>query len=257
MARSKPIRRTGLIGRKLGMTRLFGEGGAHIPVTVIDVSGNFVVGQRTPDANGYAAVQLGYDPAKPKNVPQPMRGVFAKAEVEPKKRVKEFRVSDDALVDVGAELSADHFLEGQLVDISGETIGKGFAGAMKRHGFAGLRATHGVSISHRSHGSTGNSQDPGKVWKGKKMAGQMGARSRTQQHLKVARIDAERGLVMVKGAVPGAAGGYIYISDAIRRPMPSDAPFPAGLKASEAPANDDREAAAADAPEVVAEGGEE
>lgn len=259
MARTKHIRRTGLIGRKLGMTRLFGEGGAHIPVTVIDVSGNFVIGQRTPDTNGYSAVQLGYDPAKPKNVPQPMRGVFAKAEVEPKKKLKEFRVSDDALIDVGSELLADHFLEGQLVDISGETIGKGFAGAMKRHGFKGLRASHGVSISHRSHGSTGNSQDPGKVWKGKKMAGQMGARNRTAQHLKVARIDAERGLVMIKGAVPGSAGGYIFISDSIRRPMPGGAPFPASLKARAASANDEGASVAVDLPadDASVDGGKE
>ena len=253
MARSKPTRRTGLIGRKLGMTRLFGEGGAHIPVTVIDVSGNFVVGQRTPDANGYAAVQLGYDPAKPKNVPQPMRGVFAKAEVEPKKRLKEFRVSDDALVDVGAELSADHFLEGQLVDISGETIGKGFAGAMKRHGFAGLRATHGVSISHRSHGSTGNSQDPGKVFKGKKMAGHMGDERVTIQNLEVVGTDTEKGVILVKGAIPGAKGGYVLISDALKCALPEGVPFPAAVRSTAAPAND---APVEDAPAVDATGAE-
>lgn len=243
-------RRTGLIGRKLGMTRLFGDGGAHIPVTVVDVSGNVVVAQRNAERDGYTAVQLGYGMAKPKNVSQPQRGHFAKANVEPRRRLKEFRVTDDAVVDVGAELSADHFLEGQLVDVVGDTIGKGFAGAMKRHGFHGLRASHGVSISHRSHGSTGNSQDPGKVWKGKKMAGQMGAKQRTVQHLTVARVDADRGLVMIRGAVPGAEGGYVYISDAVRRPMPDGAPLPASLKSDATPAAEEapvEEASAEDA----------
>lgn len=257
MARSKLVRRTGLIGRKLGMTRLFGEGGAHIPVTVIDVSGNHIIGQRTADRDGYVALQVGFGAAKPKNVTKPLRGQFAKAEVEPKHRLKEFRVSDEALVDVGSELSADHFIEGQLVDIQGESIGKGFAGAMKRHGFHGLRATHGVSLSHRSHGSTGNSQDPGKVWKGKKMAGHMGARNRTTQHLKIARVDAERGLLMVKGAIPGSAGGYIFIRDAVRRPMPSDAPFPAGLKVSTESVQEDVAATPAPEAEVTTDGGEE
>ncbi|MGZ0246309.1 MAG: 50S ribosomal protein L3, partial [Alphaproteobacteria bacterium] len=203
-------RRTGLIGRKLGMTRLFGESGTHIPVTVVDVGSNVVVAQRNAEKDGYIAVQIGYGLAKPKNVSQPQRGHFAKAEVEPRRKLKEFRVTDDAVVDVGAEITADHFIEGQLVDVSGDTIGKGFAGAMKRHGFHGLRATHGVSVSHRSHGSTGNSQDPGKVWKGKKMAGQMGDRQRTTQHLEIARVDVARGLIMIKGAVPGAEGGYLY-----------------------------------------------
>ncbi len=228
-------RRTGLIGRKLGMTRLFGEGGAHIPVTVVDVAGNVVVAQRNAERDGYVAVQLGYGVAKPKNVTQPQRGHFAKAEVEPRRRLKEFRVTDDAVVGVGAELAANHFLEGQLVDVVGETIGKGFAGAMKRHGFHGLRASHGVSVSHRSHGSTGNSQDPGRVWKGKKMAGQMGARQRTTQHLEVVRVDVDRGLLMLKGAVPGADGGFLYISDAVRRPMPEGAPVPAALKSAPGP----------------------
>lgn len=250
-------RRTGLIGRKLGMTRLFGEGGQHIPVTVVDVAGNVVVAQKSQERDGYVAVQLGYGAAKPKNVSQPERGHFAKAEVEPKRRLKEFRVSDDAVVDVGAELTADHFVAGQLVDVVGDTIGKGFAGAMKRHGFAGLRASHGVSISHRSHGSTGNSQDPGKVWKGKKMAGQMGAKRRTAQHLEVVRVDADRGLLLLKGAVPGSAGGFLYISDAIRRPMPDGAPMPAAIKAAnesqpEAPAAEQADAA----PDAGAENGE-
>ena len=229
-------RRTGLIGRKLGMTRLFGESGTHIPVTVVDVGSNVVVAQRNADKDGYVAVQIGYGLAKPKNVSQPQRGHFAKAEVEPRRKLKEFRVTDDAVVDVGAEITADHFIEGQLVDVSGDTIGKGFAGAMKRHGFHGLRATHGVSVSHRSHGSTGNSQDPGKVWKGKKMAGQMGDRQRTTQHLEIARVDVARGLIMIKGAVPGAEGGYLYIKDAVRRPTPEGVPMPAAIRASAAAA---------------------
>ena len=232
-------RRIGLIGRKLGMTRLFGDGGAHIPVTVVDVAGNVVVGQRNQERDGYVAVQMGYGAAKPKNVSQPERMRFAKANVEPRKRLKEFRVEEDGLVDVGAEVTAEHFLVGQLVDVTGETIGKGFAGGMKRHGFKGLRATHGVSVSHRSLGSTGNSQDPGKVWKGKKMAGQMGAKQRTTQHLEVVRVDAERGLVMIKGAVPGAEGGYLYIRDAVRRPMPDGAPMPAAIKQDAAPVADE------------------
>jgi large subunit ribosomal protein L3 len=229
-------RRTGLIGRKLGMTRLFGESGTHIPVTVVDVGSNVVVAQRNAEKDGYIAVQIGYGLAKPKNVSQPQRGHFAKAEVEPRRKLKEFRVTDDAVVDVGAEITADHFIEGQLVDVSGDTIGKGFAGAMKRHGFHGLRATHGVSVSHRSHGSTGNSQDPGKVWKGKKMAGQMGDRQRTTQHLEIARVDVARGLIMIKGAVPGAEGGYLYIKDAVRRPTPEGVPMPAAIRASAAAA---------------------
>jgi large subunit ribosomal protein L3 len=229
-------RRTGLIGRKLGMTRLFGESGTHIPVTVVDVGSNVVVAQRNAEKDGYIAVQIGYGLAKPKNVSQPQRGHFAKAEVEPRRKLKEFRVTDDAVVDVGAEITADHFIEGQLVDVSGDTIGKGFAGAMKRHGFHGLRATHGVSVSHRSLGSTGNSQDPGKVWKGKKMAGQMGDRQRTTQHLEIARVDVARGLIMIKGAVPGAEGGYLYIKDAVRRPTPEGVPMPAAIRASAAAA---------------------
>ncbi|MFZ8950511.1 MAG: 50S ribosomal protein L3 [Alphaproteobacteria bacterium] len=243
--------RTGLIGRKLGMTRLFGEGGAHVPVTVIDVSGNVVVAQRQAEKDGYTALQLGFGAAKAKNVSQPERGHFAKASVEPRQRLKEFRVSDDAVVDVGAELTAGHFVEGQLVDVTGTTIGKGFAGAMKRHGFGGLRASHGVSISHRSHGSTGNSQDPGKVWKGKKMAGQMGAKQRTAQHLQVVRVDSERGLVLLKGAIPGSEGGIVYLRDSVRRPLPEGAPLPAGMKSDVA-------AVAAAAPEnTPAEVGEE
>ena len=245
-------KRTGMIGRKLGMTRLFGDGGKHIPVTVVDVGGNVVVAQREAGKDGYVALQIGYGAAKAKNTPQAERGHFAKAKVEPRRKLKEFRVTDDALVDVGAEISADHFVAGQMVDVTGDTIGKGFAGAMKRHGFHGLRASHGVSVSHRSHGSTGNSQDPGKVWKGKKMAGQMGAKQRTTQHLEIVRVDAERGLVMMKGAVPGAEGGYLTIKDSIRRPTPADAPVPAALKADAAPAAEE-----APAEEAPAENGEQ
>ena len=209
--------RTGLIGRKLGMTRLFGEGGAHVPVTVIDVSGNVVVAQRQAEKDGYTALQLGFGAAKPKNVSQPERGHFAKASVEPRQRLKEFRVSDDAVVDVGAELTAGHFVEGQLVDVTGTTIGKGFAGAMKRHGFGGLRASHGVSISHRSHGSTGNSQDPGKVWKGKKMAGQMGNVRVTTKNVAVVEIDPDQRTILLRGAVPGGKGAVVQLVPSLRK----------------------------------------
>lgn len=236
--------RTGVIAKKLGMTRIFSEGGAHVPVTVLDMDGVQVVAQRTEETDGYTAVQLGIGKAKIKRVSKAMRGHFAKAKVEPKKRLAEFRVDADNLVDVGSELSANHFVEGQHVDISGITVGKGFAGAMKRHGFAGLRATHGVSISHRSHGSTGQCQDPGKVFKGKKMAGQMGNVRRTQQSLEVIRIDTDRGLVLVRGAVPGSKGGYVFIRDAVKKALHSELPYPAGLK----------EATASEAaPEVVEE----
>src|SRR3546814_5517008 len=191
--------RTGVIAKKMGMTRLFKDDGRHVPVTVLALEGCQVVAQKTADRDGYVAVQLGAGTAKAKNISKPERGHFAKAEVEPKARVVEFRVSEDALLDVGTELSADHFVAGQYVDITGNTQGKGFAGAMKRWNFGGLRATHGVSVSHRSHGSTGNRQDPGRVFKNKKMAGHMGARNRTQQNLEIVRTDAERGLLFVKG----------------------------------------------------------
>lgn len=227
--------RTGVIAKKLGMTRIFSEGGAHVPVTVLDMDGVQVVAQRTEETDGYTAVQLGIGKAKVKRVSKAMRGHFAKAKVEPKKRLAEFRVDADNLVDVGSELSADHFVVGQRVDISGTTVGKGFAGAMKRHGFGGLRATHGVSISHRSHGSTGQCQDPGKVFKGKKMAGQMGNVRCTQQSLEVIRVDTDRGLVLVRGAVPGSKGGYVFIRDAVKKALHSDLPYPAGLKQEAAP----------------------
>ena len=226
--------RTGLLARKLGMSRIFMDDGSHLPVTVLKVDGCQVVAQRTEARDGYTALQIGMEDAKVKNVNKPIRGHFAKAKVAPKRRLAEFRVSSDALVDVGAELSADHFVEGQFVDVTGISIGKGFAGAMKRHNFAGLRASHGISVSHRSHGSTGQSQDPGKVFKGKKMAGQMGARQVTEQNLYVVRTDKTRGLLMVMGAVPGPKGGYVKVSDAQKRALPSMAPYPAGLKGSDA-----------------------
>jgi large subunit ribosomal protein L3 len=221
--------RTGVIAKKVGMTRLFQADGRHVPVTVLQLDDVQVIGRREKDRDGYTAVQLGAGKAKAKNVAKPQRVAFGKAEVEPKARVVEFRVAEDALLDVGAHLSADHFVPGQLVDIAGVTQGKGFAGAMKRWGFGGLRATHGVSVSHRSHGSTGNRQDPGRVFKNKKMAGHMGARNRTQQNLEIVRTDPIRGLLFVKGSVPGHKGAWLAVSDAIKLPRPDAAPYPAGI----------------------------
>src|SRR6478609_4958873 len=223
------IMRTGVIAKKVGMTRLFQADGRHVPVTVLQLDEVQVVGIREQDRDGYTAVQLGAGKAKAKNVAKPQRVAFGKAEVEPKARVAEFRVSEDALLDVGAHISADHFVPGQLVDICGVTQGKGFAGAMKRWGFKGLRATHGVSVSHRSHGSTGNRQDPGRVFKNKKMAGHMGSRNRTQQNLEVVRTDPIRGLLFIKGSVPGHKGAWLTVSDAIKLPRNENAPYPAGL----------------------------
>ena len=228
--------RTGLIAEKVGMTRVFDTEGAHVPVTVLKVDNCQVVQVRTAERDGYTAIQLGVGKAKVKNVTKPMRGHFAKAKVEPKRKLVEFRVSADALVEVGAELSAAHFLTGQFVDVTGTSIGKGFAGVMKRHNFGGLRATHGVSVSHRSHGSTGNRQDPGRTFPGKKMAGHLGNVRVTTQNLKIVSVDAERGLIMIKGAVPGADGGYVLVSDAKKRALPKEAPFPAALKAAAAAA---------------------
>ena len=227
--------RTGVIAKKMGMTRLFQADGRHVPVTVLQLEDVQVIGRREKDKDGYDAVQLGAGKAKAKNVAKPQRAAFGKAEVEPKARVAEFRVAEDALLDVGATISADHFVAGQYVDISGITQGKGFAGAMKRWGFGGLRATHGVSVSHRSHGSTGNRQDPGRVFKNKKMAGHMGARNRTQQNLEVVRTDAVRGLIFVKGSVPGSKGGWLTISDAVKVPRNENVPYPAGLVDTNAP----------------------
>jgi len=226
--------RTGLIAQKVGMTRLFSESGDHVPVTVLKVDGCQVVAQRTAATDGYTALQLGVGAVKPKALTKPERGHLAKAKVEPKRRLVEFRVTPDALIDVGAELSVAHFLPGQHVDVTGTTIGKGFAGAMKRHHFGGLRASHGVSISHRSHGSTGHRQDPGRTFKGKKMAGHMGDRRRTTLNLKVVATDVERGLIMIAGAVPGAAGGYVLVRDAVKRPAPKDTPFPGALRGAHA-----------------------
>ena len=220
------MRRSGLIAQKLGMTRVFQEDGSHVPVTVLHIDQCQVVAQRTLDTDGYTAVQLGAGKGKVRRVGQAMRGHFAKAEVEPKQRVAEFRVSEDALIDVGAQLSPAHFAKGQFVDVAGTSIGKGFAGAMKRWGFAGLRASHGVSISHRSHGSTGQCQDPGKVFKGKKMAGHMGATRVTTQNLRIVGTDLDEGLILVEGAVPGSKGGYVLVRDAIKKALPEDAPYP-------------------------------
>ncbi len=240
--------RTGLIAQKMGMTRVFTPEGVNVPVTVLQMNDCQVVAVRSAGKDGYDAVQLGVAKAKPSRVSKPMRGHFAKAKVEPKRRLVEFRVSNDALLEVGQELSAAHFVAGQYVDVTGTSIGKGFAGAMKRHNFAGLRASHGVSISHRSHGSTGNSQDPGRVFKGKKMAGHMGDRRVTSQNLVVVSIDEDRGLILVKGAVPGAEGSWVMVRDAVKRSAPDGVPFPAGLKSQP-----EAEAPVEAVPEVVAE----
>ncbi|KKJ75258.1 50S ribosomal protein L3 [Kiloniella litopenaei] len=235
--------RTGLIAQKLGMSRVFTEAGNHVPVTVLKLESCQVVAVRNQETDGYNAVQLGSGVAKVKNVSKAERGHYAKAKVAPKKHTAEFRVSADALLDVGAELDAGHFVAGQYVDVTGTSIGKGFAGAMKRHNFGGLRASHGVSVSHRSHGSTGNSQDPGKVFKGKKMAGHMGDRRVTTQNLEIVATDGDNGLILVKGAIPGSKGGWVYISDAVKRALPEGVPFPAGLKAAaaEAPAAEEKD----------------
>ncbi|MBB3972027.1 50S ribosomal protein L3 [Hansschlegelia beijingensis] len=222
--------RSGLIAQKLGMTRVFTDAGEHVPVTVLKVDQCQVVGHRTVEAQGYVALQLGAGSRKPKNVTRAERGHFAKVEVEPKRKLVEFRVSEDALIPVGAELTADHFVAGQRVDVTGTSIGKGFAGAMKRHNFGGLRATHGVSISHRSHGSTGGRQDPGKVFKNKKMAGHMGDVRVTTQNLRVVSTDVERGLILVEGAVPGAKGGWILVRDAVKTKLPEGTPMPGSFR---------------------------
>jgi large subunit ribosomal protein L3 len=223
--------RSGVIAQKMGMTRIFTDAGQQIPVTVLKLDGLQVVAQRTKEKNGYSAVQLGIGLAKVKNTTKPMRGHYAVAKVEPKRKLAEFRVSEENMIDIGAELSADHFVEGQKVDVTGTSVGKGFAGAMKRHNFKGLRASHGVSVSHRSHGSTGQCQDPGKVFKGKRMAGHMGATRVTTQNLEIVRTDADRGLILIKGAVPGSKGAWIYVRDAIKKARPDNVPMPAGLKA--------------------------
>jgi len=243
--------RTGLIAQKLGMTRFFTENGEHVPVTVLKVEDCQVVAVRRQDTDGYTAVQLGVGKAKVKNTTKPQRGHFAKAKVEPKRKLVEFRVSEDALLDPGAELLVTHFLAGQKVDVVGTSKGKGFAGAMKRHNFGGLRATHGVSISHRSHGSTGQRQDPGKVFKNKKMAGHMGDVRVTKQNLTVVGTDEARGLIFLKGAVPGAEESWVLVSDAVKGVGVGDLPFPAAIKtapADEAPASVPAEEPAAETP---------
>jgi len=228
--------RTGVIAKKLGMARFFDEAGTHVPVTVLSLEGCTVVAQRTQDKDGYVALQLGAGAKKPKNTSKAMRGHFAKAEVEPKRELAEFRVSEDMLIDVGAEITADHFLAGQKIDVTGVTVGKGFQGAMKRWNFGGMRATHGVSVSHRAHGSTGQRQDPGKTFKGKKMAGHLGQETVTTLNLTVWRVDVERGLILVKGAVPGTEGDFVKIRDAVKKAAPKDVPTPGAFrKAGEEP----------------------
>jgi large subunit ribosomal protein L3 len=224
--------RTGLLAKKLGMTRLFKDDGTHVPVTVLHLDRLQVVAARTEETDGYTAVQLGWGTAKVKNVSQPNRGHFAKAKVEPKLKLVEFRVAPDALLEPGATLSPAHFAVGQKVDVCGTSKGKGFAGGMKRWNFSGLEASHGVSISHRSLGSTGNRQDPGKTFKNKKMAGHLGVDRITTLNLEVAAVDADKGLLMIKGAVPGAKGGYVLVRDAVKRARPADAPYPAALVGS-------------------------
>lgn len=242
--------RSGVIAKKVGMTRLFMEDGRQVPVTVLQLDNLQVVAQRTPENHGYAAVQLGTGTAKTKRVSKAMRGHFAAAKVAPKRKIAEFRVDPENLIAVGEEITANHYFEGQYVDVCGTSIGKGFQGGMKRHNFGGLRASHGVSISHRSHGSTGQCQDPGRVFKGKKMPGHMGAERVTTQNLRVVQTDVERGLIMVEGTVPGVAGGWIMVRDSVKRSLPKDAPVPGAFRergaanaeaAPEAPATDGQE----------------
>lgn len=244
--------RTGLIARKEGMTRIFDEDGRHIPVTVLKIDECQVVSIRSEEKDGYVAVQLGAGKAKVKRTSKANRGHFAKAKVEPKKKMAEFRVSNENILEVGAELGANHFVPGQYVDVTGQSIGKGFAGAMKRHNFGGMRASHGVSVSHRAHGSTGQCQDPGKVFKGKKMAGHMGDERVTTQNLQVIAVDLEDNLVLVKGAVPGAKSGWVLINDAVKRARPAEAPLPAGLR-SDGLAAEEEAKKAADAEAKAAE----
>jgi large subunit ribosomal protein L3 len=240
--------RTGVIAKKLGMARFFDEAGSHVPVTVLSLEGCQVVAQRTQDKDGYVALQLGAGAKKPKNTSKAMRGHFAKAEVEPKREIAEFRVSEDMLIDVGSEFTADHYVPGQKIDITGTTVGKGFAGAMKRWNFGGMRATHGVSVSHRAHGSTGQRQDPGKTFRGKKMAGHLGQETVTTLNLTVWRVDVERGLILVKGAVPGTEGGFVKIRDAVKIAAPADIPTPGAFRKTGEPAPVEAAAEAETAP---------
>jgi len=240
--------RTGLIAKKLGMSRIFEANGVHVPVTVLSVDNLMVVDVKTQERDGYTAVQLGTGVVKAKNVSKALKGHFAKANVEPKKKLGEFRVSEDCQLSIGNELSVEHFVPGQYVDVCSTSIGKGFAGVMKRHNFAGMEASHGVSLTHRSHGSTGQRQDPGRVFKGKKMAGHMGNERVTVQNLKVVAVDVNRGLIMVKGAVPGSENAWVRVTDAVKRPSTVVLPTPAGLKKSEAPVAAKVEVEAQEAP---------
>jgi large subunit ribosomal protein L3 len=239
-----------VIAKKLGMTRVYTEFGENVPVTVLQMDRCQVVAQRTEDKDGYSAVQLGVGKAKAKNTTRAMRGHFAKSSVEPKRKLAEFRVSADNMIAVGAEITADHFVPGQFVDVTGTSIGKGFAGAIKRHHFGGMRASHGVSVSHRAHGSTGQNQDPGKVFKGKKMAGHLGDDRVTTQNLQVVRTDPDQGLILIRGAVPGSKGGWIMVRDAVKKSLPEDAPLPAAFRLLNGEADAEQgEVAAAEAEE--------
>lgn len=240
--------RTGLIARKEGMSRIFDEDGRHVPVTVLKVDECQVVAVRNAEKDGYVAVQLGAGKAKVKRTSKANRGHFAKAKVEPKKKLAEFRVSNENILEVGVELGANHFVPGQFVDVTGTSIGKGFAGAMKRHNFGGMRASHGVSISHRAHGSTGQCQEPGKVFKGKKMAGQLGNERVTTQNLQIVAVDEEENLILVRGAVPGAKQGWVLISDAVKKPAPEGVPLPAGFRQAPKPAGEDKPVVQDEAP---------
>lgn len=233
--------RTGILAKKIGMTRIFDDKGQHVPVTVLQMGGNQVVAVRTEEKNGYTAVQIGFGDVKASRLNKAQRGQFAKVKLEAKKRLAEFRVSKDGLLEVGAEIGADHFVAGQYVDVTGITVGKGFQGVMKRHNFGGLPASHGVSVSHRSHGSTGHRQDPGRVFKGKKMAGHMGDVRATIPNLAVVSVDAGEGLIFVRGSVPGHEGSFVMVRDAVKRALPKDAPKPAGLKKAAASAEEGKQ----------------
>ena len=222
--------RCGVIARKLGMSRIFNDKGEHVPVTVLRLEDVEVLSIKSMEKDGYIAVQLGFNNKKLKNINKPLKGYFAKAKTEPKEKIIEFRVSEDALLKIGDKIGANHFIPGQKIDVMGISQGKGFAGSMKRHNFGGMQATHGVSISHRAHGSTGNSQDPGRTWKGKKMAGQYGNVRVTTQNLKVVKLLEDENLILVEGSVPGSKNGIVTLSDAVKHDLPKEAPFPAGLR---------------------------
>ena len=231
--------RCGVIARKLGMSRLFNDDGEHVPVTVLRIEDVEVLSVKSIEKDGYNSVQLGFSNKKSKNISKPLRGFFAKAKAEPKEKVVEFRVSEDAILNVGDKLGVNHFVTGQKVDVIGVSQGKGFSGAMKRHNFGGMQASHGVSISHRSHGSTGNSQDPGRTWRGKKMAGQYGNVRITTQNLKVVKLLEDDDLILIQGSVPGSKNGVVLIRDAIKHKIPNEAPFPAGFRNDSKSNNDD------------------